>query len=385
MTQDSDDMQDTANQTVQNYNQHRMLIISTGGTIGGNVASDKQEGEDFEYNKSDSFAQLIKGVITSYKRKYKVEIVPIPLELYDEDSSDIKPQHWVGIAEKIYKEYDNYDSFVVAHGTNTMGYTTAALSFIFPNLGKPVIFTGSQVPIGLPGSDAQTNLENAVRLAALPPTVHQIRGVIVVFGSYIISGARVKKDTEFDYDAFKSFNVGAIGRVGRKFDIDVANLNTHLSYQTHMDWRVANEKSKLRFLPDFETNILSLTEYPGFEPELLTKFVDLGVKGFIIRAFGAGDMSTSFQDVLQQLKARKIPVVATTQSPNGRATMRVNEPGEYLLENGLAIPAHDMSIEAQTAKLMWLLAQLGKNEISFEQLSTQMLLDLRGEVQYIED
>jgi L-asparaginase len=366
-------------------NKHKMLIISTGGTIAGEVASEKK-GDDFEIKKAEHFSELIKGVITDYKRRYEIEIVPIPHELYELDSSDIKPEHWQGIANVIYENYDDYASFVVTHGTNTLGYTCAAISFIFPNLGKPVIFTGSQVPIGIPGSDAQLNLENAVRLAALPAvTGYTIRGVMVVFGSHIITGARVKKDTEFDYDAFKSFSSASIGRIGRIIDINYENLNRHLRYQTHQDWRVAKYKKELRYETGFDQNIVSLTEFPGMNPDMLLKLVEGGTRGIIIRAFGAGDLSTSFVDVLKKLKDRKIPVVATTQAPNGRATMQVNEPGQKLLEQKLAIPAYDMSIEAQTAKLMWLLAQMHASKITYEQLCTQMILDLRGEVNIIKE
>ncbi len=379
------------------YNRHKMLIISTGGTIAGEVATDKKA-DDYEVKKADHFSELIKGVIKDHLRKYSIQIVPEPHELFEVDSSDIKPEHWKGIAKVIYDKYDDYDSFVVTHGTNTLGYTCAALSFVFPNLGKPVILTGSQVPIDMPGSDAQLNLENAVRLAATPPvSSYTIRGVMAVFGSHIITGTRVKKDTEFDYDAFKSFTSASIGRIGRIIDINMDNLNAHLRYQSHMDWTVAKDKSKLRFECEFDQDVVSLTEFPGMEPEILLKLADQGVKGFIIRAFGAGDLSTSFQGefnedgelvkegVLYELKQKEIPVVATTQAPNGRATMQVNEPGQKLLAEDLAIPAYDMSIESQTVKLMWLLAKKRKGDINYDQLRSLMITDLRGEVKIIEE
>ncbi len=375
-------------------NKHKMLIISTGGTIAGEVAADKKD-VDFVIKKADYFSELIKGVITDYKRRYKIEIVPEPKELYEADSSDIKPEHWQGVAKAIYEDYDKYDSFVVTHGTNTLGYTCAALSFIFANIGKPIILTGSQVPIGMPGSDAQLNLENAVRLAALPSGRGKpIRGVLAVFGSHIITGTRVKKDTEFDYDAFKSFGSSSVGRIGRIIDINYENLTRHLDYQNHMDWTVAGSKADLRYEPKFNKNIISLTEFPGMDPQILLKLVESGVQGIIIRAFGAGDLSTSFVggekveetvDVLSQLKQQRIPVIATTQAPNGRATMQVNEPGQYLLKNKLAIPAYDMSIEAQTAKLMWLLAKMHSGEITYDQLRTLIVTDLRGEVKIIKE
>ena len=133
------------------------------------------------------------------------------------DSSDITPKHWIDLVNLIEVNYDEYDSFIVTHGTNTLGYTCAALSFAFANLNKPVILTGSQVPSGMPGSDALTNLNNAIRVAVWP--YHPVKGIVAVFGSHIITGTRVKKSTEFDYDAFQSFTSASIGRIGRIINI----------------------------------------------------------------------------------------------------------------------------------------------------------------------
>lgn len=378
-------------------NKHRMLIISTGGTIAGEVATDKKAA-DYEIKKAEHFANLIKGVISYHAKKYSIQIIPEPNELIEVDSSDIMPKHWKLISDLIYERFDEFDSFVVTHGTNTLGYTCSALTFALPNIGKPVILTGSQVPIEMPGSDAQLNLENAVRLAANPPTAkHKIRGVMAVFGSHIISGTRVKKATEFDYDAFKSFSSGSIGRIGRIIDIDQNNINKHTGYLTHMDWHMATSKKDLRLENEFDENVVSLTEFPGMRPEILTDLANQGAKGIVIRAFGAGDLSTVFQGeygedgtlikegVLYELKKRSIPVVATTQAPDGRATMSVNVPGQQLRNAKLAIPANDMSIESQTVKLMWLLAQMQKGSINYEMLCRQMVTDLHGEISKLED
>ena len=272
---------------------------------------------------------------------------------------------------------------VNGHGTNTLGYTCSALSFALANPGKPIILTGSQVPIGMPGSDAKTNLENALRLAVWP--YQPMQGVLAVFGSHIITGTRVKKDTEFDYDAFKSFSTGSIGRIGRIIDINIANYNTHVMYLSQGNYKTAKYKRTLKCDPDFDMRIASLTEYPGMDPEMLRKLSNGDVKGFIIRAFGAGDIASSFREVLKYLKDREIPVIATTQAPNGVATMQVNEPGQYLREHELAIPAYNMSVESQTTKLAWLLAKKARGEITFRQLCELMVTDLRGEVQIVEE
>jgi L-asparaginase len=359
---------------------HKMLLISTGGTIAGEIATTKKDAS-YEIKNADAFSDLIKDTLNHIVREWGIIVSPTPLPICELDSSDIKPKHWTAIAEKIYELYDDFDSFVITHGTNTLGYTCAALSFALLNPGKPIILTGSQVPIGMPGSDAKTNLENAIRLAVWPH--NSIQGVMAVFGSHIITGTRVKKDTEFDYDAFKSFNSGSIGRIGRLIDINVDNLNAHMRYLSRADYRTAQNKKTLRCEADFNTNIVSLTEFPGVDPEILRKLANNGVRGFIIRAFGAGDLSSSFRDVLKSLKEQQIPVVVTTQAPNGVASMQVNEPGQYLKEHDLAIPAYNMSIESQTTKLAWLLAKKDKGEITFPMLCREMVSDLRGEIQIV--
>ena len=359
-----------------------MLLISTGGTIAGEVAKKKKH-ENEEYAKAEAFSELTRDTISYLKQEYAMDVDIEPNEFLEVDSSDVKPEHWKGLAELVYDKFDDYDSFVITHGTNTLGYTCAGLSFGLVNPGKPVVLTGSQVPIGHPGSDARTNLENAIRLATWP---HQpkMAGVLCVFGSHVITGTRVKKDTEFDYDAFKSFTSTSIARIGRIVDVNKSNLEKHLGYLDGPAHRVARTKSALKCESDFETRIVSLTEFPGMDYNLLKRlYKEHNKKGFIIRAFGAGDMSTSSLDALEYLKDHKVPVVVTTQAPNGNANLQVNEPGQMLDERDLVIPAFDMSIESQTAKLMWLLAKMGEGAISFDQLKERMRVDLHGEINVI--
>lgn len=358
---------------------HKMRLISTGGTIAGEVATSKKH-EDFEIAKAEAFSEIIKDTVSDLMRSHQIELRIDPDEFDEVDSSDIKPDHWIGLARRIKDHYDEYDSFVITHGTNTMGYTCAALSFALLNLGKPVVVTGSQVPIRMPGSDAQSNLENAIRVATWPSDTKPF-GVVCVFGSHIITGTRVKKNTEFDYDAFTSFSSGSLGRIGRIILFDKKNVQDHNSNHSKASYPIARRKEQLLCKNEFEQNIVSLTEFPGMKPEMLkTLHKEYKVKGFIIRAFGAGDMSTSFIDVLEFLKDQNVPVVVTTQAPNGNANLEVNEPGQLLKRRDLVIPAYDMSIESQTAKLMWLLAQVKNDEIKIDQLGSRFTEDLKGEV-----
>lgn len=209
-------------------------------------------------------------------------------------------------------------------------------------------------------------------------------GVTAVFGSNIIMGTRVKKDSELVYDAFKSFGVSTLGHVASRINVNKPNLAKHVGYLTYSSlWEPALDRSELRIKNDFCQDIASLTEFPGMPTSLFLGLVDkCRIKGFILRAFGAGDPASRHLETFKALQAREIPIVVTTQAPNGTSNFQVNEPGRALRIQNLAIPAWDMSIEAQTAKLAWLLAQREAEEdaISYDQLMQLMRQDIHGEI-----
>ncbi|MHB1002118.1 MAG: asparaginase [Armatimonadota bacterium] len=358
---------------------HRILLISTGGTIAGNVAADKQDQEMIRT--AEEFSALVVPTVNYLNRTHGLDI-HIDIEpLCDVDSSNILPKQWTDLATLVRDSYDDYDSFLITHGTNTLGYTCAALSFALANPNKPIILTGSQVPAGLPGSDGLTNLQNALRVATLKREKNPIKGVMAVFGSHIITGTRVKKDTEFDYDAFKSFGIGSLGRIGRVININETNLEKHLDYLSTSLYPVARTSADLRCENDFDMHIVSLTEFPGMSSKLFTSLVDNNdIRGFILRAFGAGDPCTEHRSAFEYLKGKEIPIIVTTQAPNGNSNFQVNDPGKMLRDNKLAIPAYDMSIESQTTKLAWLLAKKNRGELNYTQICNEMVHDLRGEI-----
>lgn len=356
----------------------KILLISTGGTIAGNVAG--RGGA--EHADGKTMSGLLDKVIASVSDKWNVNITVDATKIIDIDSSDVQPGLWTDIAQCIYDNYDNYQGFVVTHGTNTMGYTSAALSFAFGNPSKPIVLTGSQIPQEDPGSDAQINLDNALRIAAYPSEYATISGVVVVFGSHLITGVRAKKATEFDLDAFQTFSAGGLGRIGRIFDVSADNLGRHQRYLS-AERPVAIRQKDLLFKPDFNmAGIASLSEFPGLSAQSLIAAAEAWgdggtpLQGVIFRSFGAGDVSEHRLPFFEYLKERRIPVMVTTQAPNGQATFTVNSPGVHLAENDLAIPAYDMSIESMTVKLGWLLAQ----DLSYEDIKRLMVTDLRGEV-----
>ncbi|MBF0293558.1 MAG: asparaginase [Magnetococcales bacterium] len=358
---------------------YRIHLITTGGTIAGQVASDKQD-ESMKRSAGD-FAALISPTLDYLNRHHDLEIDLSTHEIADKDSSNIKPDDWIKLVNHIKSEYNKHEAFIITHGTNTLGYTCAALSFAIANPAKPILLTGSQVAAGLPGSDALTNLENALRLAAWPRETNPIKGVMAIFGSHIITGTRVKKDTEFDYDAFKSFSVGSIGRIGRIINIEERNLQKHLSYLKTGLYPEAKTAEQLVCENEFDMRIVSLTEFPGMSSDLFKSLVEKNdIQGFILRAFGAGDPCMDHARAFEYLQGRGIPIVVTTQAPNGNSNFQVNDPGKLLRDKNLAIPAYDMSIESMTTKLAWLLAKKSKGEITYKNLCTEMVHDIRGEI-----
>ena len=363
---------------------HSILLITTGGTIQGRVASSKQD--EHGIRAATTFAEAIQTTKTYFKEKWSVDINVELEELCNIDSSDILPEQWKQLCQLIVDKYDEYDSFIILHGTNTLGYTCAALSFSIANLGKPVILTGSQVPNEMPGTDAMMNLNNAVRVAAWPYAGTQVKGVVAVFGSHIITGTRVTKNTEFDYDAFEPFTLGSIGRIGRIINFNEKNLKRHVGYLETDNYNMALTANSLLWNNEFDMRIVSLTEFPGMSSRIFKSLVEKeDIRGFIFRAFGAGDVSHHQHEAFEYLKEKEIPIVVTTQAPNGNSNFQVNEPGQHLKEKELAIPAYDMSIESQTTKLAWLLAKKRGSEIDYADIVREMTRDMRGEITVLKE
>ena len=357
--------------------QKNICLITTGGTIAGNVAIDSDKTK--QTKSADELNKLLRSTKREIKDKWQIDINITPIDLVNKDSSDINSDDWTNISDTIHGNYDKYDAFVVTHGTNTLGYTSAALSFALENLNKPVVLTGSQVPFGTPGADALTNLENALRVSIYPNA--QIKGVVAVFGSRIITGTRVKKSTEFDYDAFHSFQSNGMGVIGRVIIMDEDQLAKHNSYLMKTS-SLAIRASQLVKKNIFNTNMAVISEFPSMPRNIFRTLVDqCGVKGIILRAFGAGDPCTSLHDEFKFLRDQQIPVVVTTQAANGNSNFKVNESGQYLAKHGLAIPAYDMSMEAMVAKFSWLMGQ----STTYEAMSMKMLADMHGEIKVHND
>ncbi len=256
------------------------------------------------------------------------------------DSSNMQPQNWTSIAECIYKNYAHYDGFVVAHGTDTMAYTASALSFAISDLGKPIVFTGSLIPMAELGSDARNNLIYACMTARL-----DIAEVCVVMANKILRGSRVKKHHESFVAAFHSPNYPALGELGRPIVIH--------------EWCQKSHGRMPTLKAQFEPKISYLKLFPGFDPYILSSARNRGVRGIVIEGFGPGNVPTLSNSVIpaiQDANDAGIPVLITSQMEKGTVHLESYEAG-MLAKRAGAISAGDMTSEAAVTKLMWALGQ----------------------------
>jgi len=265
----------------------------------------------------------------------EIDVMP----LANIDSSSLQPDLWVPLAKAIYERMGECDGFVVTHGTDTLSYTAAVLSFMLQELGKPVIVTGAQLPLEDLGSDGRTNLINSFRVAA-----ENISGVLVVFGSLVINGTRAKKTSAFDLQAFTSANVPPLGTIG-------------LSIRFSDKIRPRSRKKGL-FQPFLNPDVGMLSVYPGLKPEIMSYLVSTH-SGIVLEGYGAGNIPTEERSLLPAIREaceRNVPVVVCTQCLVGSTEMEVYKVGKVALDAG-AIPAMDMTPETTLVKLMWVLGQ----------------------------
>jgi L-asparaginase len=272
----------------------------------------------------------------------------------------MQPHHWTTIAKAIYKEYGNYDGFVVAHGTDTMAYTASALSLTLGNLGKPVVLTGAQVPPDILGSDALSNLVHACQVATM-----NFAEVSIVFGTKILRGNRSMKVSESERNAFISPVFAELGSIRLQPELTYGNVRRRHSGQ-------------LELHAEFDGDVAVVKCVPGLSPTVITRIINAGIDGLILESFGPGNLPNKENSLLPCIKLarkKKIPVVISTQCLYGTTRMYLYEIGQEVLQLGV-IPAGDMTPETAYVKLKWALAQTKDVEKVREILSG----DIAGEV-----
>jgi len=306
----------------------RIALLATGGTI-ASVQSDDGLTPGIGGNQ---LMQLIPRALESVELVCK--------DVFSLDSSNIQPEEWRILARTAYDMLNDVDGIVITHGTDTMAYSAAALTFMLRNVNKPVVFTGSQLPIMHPLSDAPGNLTEALAVAQTAPA-----GVYVVFNHKIISGTHAFKMRTTSFDAFESINAPLVGYI----DAEGPHYTNPPKYKPHAE-------SKLEDTLDERVFLLKLV--PGTSPAIFDWVVESGMKGLVVEAFGMGGLHyirRNLVDKLKMLANHGIYTIVTTQCLYEKADFSIYEVGRSVLSPGSVFSGRDMTSEAAVAKLMWVL------------------------------
>jgi L-asparaginase len=335
-----------------------VLVIYTGGTIGMKQHATTGALVPFD------FSEIEKEVPELKKFKYKLDTHSFQNPI---DSSDVQPEFWANLAAVINDNYDLYNGFVILHGTDTMSYSASALSFMLGNLSKPVIFTGSQLPIDSLRTDGKENILSAIEIAASQkdgkPIVPE---VCIFFEDKLFRGNRTTKHSAENFNAFRSYNYPALAESG-----------VEIKY----NWSaIANPKSHkmLKFYPKMDTSIIGLKIFPGINCDFIDKILNIKeLKGIVIETFGSGNTPTS-EDFLMKFRAaidRGLIVLNISQCQVGSVEMERYETGILFQKTGV-ICGKDMTFEAAITKLSFLLA----NNKSVTDIKENLQKSLRGEI-----
>ncbi|GAB1251527.1 type I asparaginase [Porphyromonas miyakawae] len=327
----------------------RILLIYTGGTIG--MIENPETGRLQAFK----FAFLEENMPELKRLSFNVDSIQFAPPV---DSSNITISHWLELAEIIESRQNDYDGFVVLHGTDTMSYTSSALSFLLKGLGKPVILTGSQLPIGRLRTDGKENLLTALQIAAArdeqgKPMVPE---VCIYFNTNLMRGNRTVKVSADQFDAFVSYNYPILAHAG----IDICFNTKHIQHQEDSFGFTTHRA--------LERNISLLHLFPGITEEVVRSILTAPkLRGVVLESYGSGNAPTEdwFINLLQDAIKKEIVIVNVTQCQTGSVEMNRYETGARLAEIGVA-SGYDMTSETAITKLMFLLAQsLTPQEVAF--------------------
>lgn len=331
-----------------------ILVIYTGGTIG--MVKDKKTGALYPFDMKKIYEALpvlkeLDCVIDT------IQFNPII------DSSDMRSEVWIRLADLIKTEYEKYDGFVVLHGTDTMSYTASALSFLLENLAKPVIITGSQLPLGMIRTDGRENIISAVEIAANDNVC--IPEVCIFFENKLFRGNRTTKINAEHFEAFYSGNYPSLAKVG-----------INISYKQHLIHKTDNKT--LKVYDKMCEDVAIIKVHPSLQKEHLNTFLSMpSLKGVILETYGSGNAPTSdwFLDAIKKAINKGIYVLNVTQCKAGSVVMGHYEASTALLEMGV-ISGGDITTEAALAKMMFVLGNYTEDSAIKKMLNT----NLRGEI-----
>ena len=326
-----------------------ILLIYTGGTIGMVKGADGSL-KPFDFEKLTAEIPEL--------NKFDVELSSIAFKK-PIDSSNMNPRTWVYLANLIGQHYQKYDGFVILHGSDTMAYTASALSFLLEDLCKPVILTGSQLPIGIRRTDAKENLITAIEIAASGKTPE----VCVYFEYKLLRGNRTVKINAEHFEAFDSPNFPTLAEAG-----------VHIKYHQKVSSKI---ESPLKVHEQMNASIALLKLYPGIPKELVKATFNSNCKGIILETFGSGNASThsDFLSILESAIHNGKIILNISQCLAGAVSQGFYETSSQLEKIGV-ISGKDMTTEAALTKMMFLLAQ----DLPIKELKRKLTISLRGEL-----
>ena len=336
----------------------RILLIYTGGTVG------MVEDQASKFLRPFDFDHLVDQI--PELKKLNVDLHSIALDK-PVDSSNMHPVVWVALARMIGQHYDDFDGFVLLHGSDTMSYTASALSFLLENLKKPVVLTGSQLPIGVIRTDGKENILTAIEIAATrnPDGTAVVPEVAVYFEYKLYRGNRTHKLSAENFEAFASPNYPVLASAGVHIKFDEQAI-------VHPNWK--DELNVNQMMSD-EVAILHL--FPGISEAVVQSILNLDVKGVLIRTFGSGNAPTYpwFIDALRQAKLGGKVLLNVTQCHTGTVEQGRYETSQDLVNIGV-VGGRDMTLESGITKMMYLFGR----GLSEEEVNHYLAVSLRGEL-----